>query len=192
MIEDTASDKVLAPPELHVRHLLEVLEPRLNRIGFLDRCYKTERLLKDILNSYHGGGNEVPTSFGIGAVVSGLRNLARLGGEDIDHVVLIPDSCLAWLITFIEWCLGVSPAIYSTDGSIIVAQPESKVIFKIPASLKPSEGIMIETFTSSHNLYDSVRIQQLEDDYERALTFSGMVSLSTHFEQCLQFMGADS
>ena len=192
MVEDTASDKQLVPPELHVRHLLEVFEPRLNRIGFLDRCYATERFLRDILHGYQGNGNDVPTSLGIGAVVSALRNLARLGDEEIDHVVLTPHSCLAWLITFVEWCLGVPLAIYSTDGSTIVVQPESRVIFRIPASLKPSEGVKIETFTSSNKLYDYVHIQHLEDDYGRPLTFSGMVSLKTHLEQYLQSIDADS
>ena len=192
MIESSATDKLVVPPDHHVRSLLEVLEPRLNRVGFLDRCYTTERFLRDTLGNYGGNGNEIPTSSGIGSVVSALRNLARVGNEDIDNVVFTPHTCFAWLLTFVEWCLGVSPAIYLSDGSTVSPQPESKVIIRIPISPKSMDGIMIESFTTSGTLYDSVRIQQAEDEYGKPVVFSGMVTLNTHAEQFLQSIQADS
>ena len=70
MIEESASDKLLVPPEYHVRFLLEILEPRLNRVGFLDRCFTTEHWLRSVIQNYDGNGNEIPSSKGVGSVVS--------------------------------------------------------------------------------------------------------------------------
>ena len=111
MIEESAGDKLLVPPEYHVRSILDVLEPRLNRIGFLDRCYATERWLRSVIDNHAGDSNEIPSETGVGSIVSVLRNLARLGDETIDRVVFKPNSCFAWLITFIKWCLGTSSSI---------------------------------------------------------------------------------
>ena len=169
-----------------------MLEPRLNRIGFLDRRYATERFLRDVLPRYEGNGNQIPTSVGIGSVVSALRNLARIGDENIDNVIFTPHTCFAWLYTFVEWCLGISPAIYLSDNSVVSAQPESKVTFKVPTAPEPMKGIIIESFTISGTLYDSVRIQQAEDDFGKPIVFTGMVSLHTHAEQYLQSFQADS
>ena len=191
MIVESASDKLITPPEYHVRSILDILEPRLNRIGFLDRCYATERWLRSMVANYNGNGNELPSSAGIGSIVAVLRSLARLGDEKVDRVVFSPNCCFAWLITFVKWSLDTSPAIHMSNGVIIYPEPESKVTIVLPIQAKPSIGIAIETFTISGSLYEIIRIHHGVNDFGNPLTFLGMVSLHTHAEQTLQVLEAD-
>ena len=191
MIEESAGDKLLVPPEYHIRSILDVLEPRLNRVGFLDQCYATEHWLRSVIDNYAGDDNEIPSTNGIGSIVSVLRNLARLGDEKIDRIVFTPNCCFAWLITFIKWCLGTSPAIYMSGGAIVHPEPESKVTILLPTMAKASNGVVIETFTISGSLYDTIRIHHAIDDIGNPLKFLGMVSLHTHAEQTLQYCEAD-
>ncbi|KAI9858849.1 MAG: hypothetical protein M1824_004014 [Vezdaea acicularis] len=191
MLENSASERHLVPPEFHIRRILEVLEPRLNRIGFLDRCYATDCWLKDVVDDYKGNKYTIPSATGVGSIVATLRPLFRLGDEQVDYVTITPNSCLAWLITFIEWCLGTRPSIYSSDGSPINLEPESKVRIVLPLVPKPSQGIGIETFTISNTLYDAICIHHAVDDYGEPLSWTGLVSIHTHAEQMLRLMDAE-
>ena len=124
-------------------------------------------------------------------VVSALRNLARIGDEKVSRVVFTPNSCFAWLITFVDWCLGTSPAIYMSSGSLVNPEPDPRVTIILPTSPKPSDGIDIELFTTSGSLYNTIRIHHAVDDDGKPLAFIGMVRMHTHAEQTLQAMKAD-
>ena len=123
-------------------------------------------------------------------MVSALRNLARIGDERVDRITITPNSCFAWLIMFVEWCLGITPAIYMSSGTVVNPEPESKVTIVLPISPTLSNGITVETFTTSGSLFDTIRIQHAVDEYGKTITFVGMVSIRTHAEQILMSMNA--
>ncbi|KAI9893039.1 MAG: hypothetical protein M1814_000923 [Vezdaea aestivalis] len=188
MIEASAGDPNLVPPEYHIRRILEVLEPRLNRVGFLDRCYETEHWLKDLIDCGERRYT-IPSAIGISSIVTTLRTLLRVGEDQVGYVVFTANTCSAWLITFIEWCIGHRPTIYSSDGSPINVEPESKIKVILPVESKPSEGIGIETFTSANDLFDTLRVHQAVDDLGKPLDLVGLVSIRIHAEQLLRRFG---
>ena len=79
-----------------------------------------------------------------------------------------------------------------SSGTVIYAEPESKVTVVLPTSVQPSKGVTIETFTISNSLYETFRIYHAADDFGNPIKFVGMVSLHTHAEQTLQMLKADS
>ena len=98
MMIDTAGDLMEVPGQLYIRQILDVLEPRLNRLEFLDRCHEWSKTLRLAI----GIGSQYPNSDGIGQLVSAFRSIGRIGENDIDRVVISTTACSAWVATFTE------------------------------------------------------------------------------------------
>ena len=190
MLDKSAVDKALVPPEHHVEAILGLVEPQLIHIGFIDKCYEWDHWLRSHVTLYHDTDHRYLSPSGT-EVVSALRNLARLGDEKVDTIVTTCYSCRAWVITFVEWCLGVPTILCSISGSVILAQPESKVTVLIPSEHKPMEPVKIELFQSSGSLYDTLRVDASRVHEGRPRIFSGMVNVQVHARQTLQTLGAD-
>lgn len=78
MIEQSAGDKTLIPPEFHVLGILEVIEPSLNRMGFLEKCFDWEHWLIETSPTLdRQSTNQVPSLRSVECLVVALRNLAR-------------------------------------------------------------------------------------------------------------------
>ena len=192
MLDKAAFDKSLVPPEHHVEAILALLEPQLNHIGFLDKFYDWDHWLRRHVAVYYDSDHQYPSPGSMEQIVSALRNLARLGDEKVDTIVFTCYSCTAWVITFVEWCLGVPPTLCSNSGSVILAQPESKVTVLLPAQHKPTEPVKLELFQSSGSLYDTLRIDLSRDLEGQPNIFSGMVNIQVHAMQTLQILNADA
>ena len=131
MILASAADKTLVPTAHHLKDLLDILEPRLNRAGFLNEVLGWRDFW---LNS--GGevsrladlkvcGEAYPCPEGIHQIVAAFRELARVGNAT--SLVFTVGSCAPWLTAFTKWCLGLPPTIYNQEGISILKQPGSQV-----------------------------------------------------------------
>lgn len=191
MIDISASDKRVVPPAHHVEAILDVLQPQLERIGFMEKCYQWDHWLRQHVSPYYDTNHQYPSAAGICQVVSALRNL-RVGDANIDTLSFTCYSCAAWMVAFIEWCIGEPPSLFSTSGLVILPQPESRISLLIDQSHQYAGPIKIEMFHSSGSLYDTFRICPSLDYGGIPRTFEGMVNLRVHAEQVLQVLNADS
>ena len=189
MLDSSASDKSLVPPEHHVEAILDCLDSQLALFGFLDKCYEWDYWLRQTAKVYSKTDHRYPSPHGIEQVVSALRSLARLGEDNIETAIFTCHSCVPWMTAFVEWSLGITPILCNESGTVIVAQPESKVTIVIPTEKKAAEPVKVELFLSTGSLYECLRFEPStnHDGYLRRL--SGMVTLETHSRQTLQALG---
>lgn len=192
MLDNTACNKALVPPEYHVQAILELLEPQVSRIGFQDKCYEWDHWLRRHVTPYHDTAHHYPSPSGMDHIVSALRSLTRVGDDDVDTLVVTCYSCTVWIIAFIEWCVGVPPSLCRDSGSVILAQPESRATVLIPTVDKPEKAMKIELFHSAPSLHDAIYIDASQDHEGNSKSYSGMVGVQIHGEQTLQALGVDS
>ena len=92
MLDKSAYDKILVPPAYQVQTILELLDPSLSQIGYIDKCYEWDHWLRSNVTSYHDTTHRYPSFNGMGQIVAALRHLERLGDESIDAVTI------TWLV----------------------------------------------------------------------------------------------
>lgn len=138
MLDSSASDKSLVPPEHHVEAILDCLGSQLALFGFLDKCYEWDHWLRQTVKVYSITDHRYPSPHGMEQVVSALRSLARLGEDNVKTAVFTCHCCVPWMTAFVEWSLGITPILCNDSGTVIVAQPESKVTMVIPTKKKRS------------------------------------------------------
>ncbi|MCJ1243399.1 hypothetical protein MMC30_000596 [Trapelia coarctata] len=97
MILATAVDKTLAPTAHQLKDLLDVLEPRLNRAGFLGELLGWKDWWeKNGVTMGSGDFDELYTSpKEVHHIVSAFREVARLG--DAAKIVFTAGKCAPWL-----------------------------------------------------------------------------------------------
>jgi hypothetical protein len=192
MMDHSAINKQTVPAEYHVLNILEVLEPRLVRMGFLEMCYTWDRWLLRHAPTRNCASNHYPSSTGVEKIIMALRSLLRIGDEEADSVVVTSYSCTSWTLAFIEWCMGVPPNICYEAGGVILAQPESPIVLVIPPNPSENTSMKVELFTTSKSLLYTfiLTASRAEDDHFR--DYQGMVTVKTHGQQILQELQSNS
>lgn len=149
MILATAADKTLVPTSHHLKDLLDILEPRLNRAGFLsevlgwkDWWAKNGGEMTVGWSDLTHQGELYPSPEGIHHIVAAFREVARIG--DAVSIVFTVGLCAPWLTAFTKWCLGLPPTVYNQQGAVILEQPESFVTILNSGDLKYVRDIKIE------------------------------------------------
>ena len=191
MLDTSAIDKTLVPPEHHVQAILEVLGPQLHQIGFIDKVCEWDLWLNNHVRPFYDTGTKYPSPACMNKVVSALRSLARIGNEKIDNIVITCYSCTAWIIAFVEWCMETPPSLCSVSGSAFLPQPDSKIIILIPTEHRPVEPNKVELFQASDSLYDTVYIHPAQNFDDQPQIICGMVSAQVHAQLTLQAFGTD-
>ena len=190
MITQTAGDKTLVPTAHHLKDLLDILEPKLNRAG----------LLNDVLNwkdVWAGGqgkdssrfiqrGDAYPCSEGISTIVSSFRELARVG--DAKKIVFTTGYCVSWLTAFAKWCLGVPPNMYNEAGEAIWEQPGSQVTILYCKQDEYDKTIKIEMTREFGEITEVFYAQVVTDDTSiaSARSVSGMTDIPTFGKRRIQ------
>ena len=192
MLLESATDQALVPPTYQVQAILELLEPQLNQVGFVDSCYQWDHWLRDHVILYHDSQNRYPSSHGMSRLMSALRSLARIGDESIATVVITCHSCTAWIAAFVEWCMGLPPSVLHDSGTVVFAQPESKVTILVPSERILMDPIKIESYRASSSLFDVVYIDASQDHNKRPRIFTAMATLQVHAQQTVQSLTKSS
>ncbi|KAL9115400.1 MAG: hypothetical protein Q9227_000721 [Pyrenula ochraceoflavens] len=186
MIELADINKELVPDEHHTHNVLEALEPRLNRMGFLERCYVWDRWLLQDDATRHAAGDHYPSSAGVEKIITALRSLLRIESDEADSIVVSSYSCTSWILAFIEWCMGLPPNIRDSTERTIHAQPESSVGVLIPPVSSELRSINIELFTASKSLRNTFAVEASRMQNDERSGYQGMVTIETHGQQTLQ------
>ncbi|MCJ1394001.1 hypothetical protein MMC18_006878 [Xylographa bjoerkii] len=106
MIAASAIDKTFAPTAHHLKDLLNVLEPRLNRAGFMDEVLNwkawwlgSNGFSESERAHIHQYGEAFPSSNGLEKIVMALRAACRIG--QATSVTLTARSAAPWLTAFV-------------------------------------------------------------------------------------------
>ncbi|KAL9108962.1 MAG: hypothetical protein Q9227_006358 [Pyrenula ochraceoflavens] len=192
LIDRSARNKKLVPSEFHVYHILEVLEPRLSRLGFLEMCYTWDRWLFKFEPTRKLTSDSHLSTIGAENFLNAFRSLLRIGDEKTDKIVITSHSSTPWVLAFIEWCTGCPPHICDTAGSVILAQPEAPIILVLPSSPNESNGTEIELYSTSKTLLETFVVKSSQANDNKARTFHGMVTVAAHGQQTLHEFQASS
>ncbi|VUC37623.1 unnamed protein product [Clonostachys rosea] len=116
------------------------LRPRCLQSGFTDNLSGWSLYLHNHTSGGLGGSPSVPTNEGICALVDALRQLQRVGADDISSVTveLHDGYCLPWTVSFIKWSLGLPPSVFWDNGRSILSQEGSQVL--VILSSPPDDG----------------------------------------------------
>jgi hypothetical protein len=192
MIESSVPDKSEVLPTAHqLKSLLDVLEPKLLRTGFLEEILgwrnwwiKNESISQASRANLLKNGTAFPSAQGLQHIVEAFRKVSRVGEADTRAVNIIVSSCAPWVTAFTKWSLGIPPKILIQDGGIILDQPDSPVTL---------------VYTEYHGKIDEVRIEVLRvgeslselleaniSSLAGGLGATGMVSVTTHAHESLQ------
>ena len=158
MIEASASDKTLVPTAYHLKDLLDVLEPRLNKAGF----FTTVLEWKEWWMSNEGTsvqersylvehGETFPSVAGMQTIVAALRDVHRVG--EATNVNFTARRGAPWLTAFIVWCIGTKPTIYDHVGQVLFqSDTHISVIYSNQAAF--DREIRVELTHSFDNFVD--------------------------------------
>ncbi|KAJ9160669.1 hypothetical protein NKR19_g3030 [Coniochaeta hoffmannii] len=129
MLASTATDKTLLPTVRQLCGLLESVEPRCHRSGFADEVAGYHILLSRSggrTQRITAGKANVPNDQGIQSLVDAIRQLGRVGSDDITKVTVQTNACAAWTMAFAKWSLGQPPSVVLWDGTPILEQEGSR------------------------------------------------------------------
>ena len=184
MIVESATDKSLVPTAYHLKDLLEILEPRLNRAGFLGEVLSwqhwwahnsAEMYAADLVGGRHMKRVVYPSPEGIHQIVASFRELSRIG--EASSIVFTVGYCAPWLTAFIKWCLGLPPTIYDAGGKVILEQQGSNVTLMYSGDDKYSQRIQIQIFREFNTLNEVIYASLVDKDMEAPGYASGMIEL---------------
>ena len=192
MMDHSASNKQTVPAEYHVLNILEVLEPRLVRMGFLETCYAWDRWLLRHAPTRNCASNYYPSSIGVKQIIMALRSIVRIGDEEADSVVVTSYGCTSWTLAFIEWCMGIPPNICCEAGGVIFSQPESPIVLVIPSKPSQNRSMRVELFTASKSLLETFVLTASRTEEDNFREYQGMVTVKTHGQQTLQELQSNS
>ena len=120
MILAAATDRLLVPTAYQLKHLLDVLEPRLNAAGFMTQVFDWQRWWVTSTGMSDAErlhlvqvGETLPSAEGLQKIVATLRDVCRVG--EAKSVNFTARCAAPWLTAFVIWCLGASPTIYGSD-----------------------------------------------------------------------------
>ena len=202
MIMDSAADKTLVPTTYQLKDLLDVIEPRLNRIGFLtdvlawkDWWVRNKSLDHEDQEMLREFGGAIPSTEGILKVVAALREVSRIGEAKMVNITAGENA--PWLTAFLKWCLGEPPIICTSAGQCLLDESGIPVTL-----LYANQGIDI-----SHNglaTYHELQIDILTafdkfthvitspEGGEHRLSVAGMVDIQSHAGDILSLGSMDN
>ncbi|KAH1377753.1 hypothetical protein KXV95_004987, partial [Aspergillus fumigatus] len=164
-VSKAANDSSVVPKPQLLKDLLAALEPRCTAAGFSDLTltwhFRIHRQASLTPLDYMNDTNEavaLPDPDGIAKLIAAFRKLYRIGDAKAKRVIIRSSRCTAWVASFTEWCLGVSPEIYTSSGEHLWSEHHHGVcIIHFPANdvptPTPSLGVQVdETIRSFEEL----------------------------------------
>jgi hypothetical protein len=147
MLTSSATDKTLLPTTMHLKYLLESLEPRCQSSNFASTVIGWELFLLQTLpersdmalNSFHDYF-ERPSPKGVENLVDAFRRLSRIGDVSVAKATIKANKCVPWVIAFTKWCLGIPPSVFTEDGKAILEQPDTRVVVVAMANKRFGSG----------------------------------------------------
>lgn len=197
MIVASATDKALVPTAHHLMDLLNVLEPRLSRAGFMTEVLNwKEWWMKaaEVADSeqYHilRHGETFPGADGLAKIVEALRDAYRIG--EATKVTFTARAAVPWLSAFITWCTGVCPIIYSHNGQVLLRQ--SDTLFNIIYSEKRSfdNEIEIEIVRTSETFTGLIAVSLESPSAKYSHLSAGMTNIQTYAKHALASLDLNS
>ncbi|CVL08867.1 uncharacterized protein FMAN_14104 [Fusarium mangiferae] len=190
MLESTTSDTTTCPLAPELKTLLGSLQGRLYHAGFSESVMKWQiKLQRDIIAA-EGHPDGSMSLFSQSApspeMVTKLVNVFRQLSEDdsvITGVTIKASEAAAWVVAFIEWCLGSPPSIYiggsqqplSQLGSVITL-----IIAKTPHDQR--KGLEITIYETLNHYYQLTAPPSTKP-------FSGMATIGNYGKWLLERFG---
>ncbi|KAL9122261.1 MAG: hypothetical protein Q9187_001180 [Circinaria calcarea] len=187
MIISSAADKTLVPTAYQLKDLLDVLEPRLNRVGFLTDVLGwknwwinnediSERSRVEMIRI----GDPFPDADGLQKVVAALREVARIG--EAKTASFTAGYAAPWLTAFIKWCIGEPPTILGPNGQVLLSQPSNPIDIIYSGEETFYRQIQIKLVTTFGS-FTEIIVAKLERPPHTA---AGMVDIQTHAKYVLR------
>jgi hypothetical protein len=192
MVTASAGDRSLVPGANHLKALFDILEPKLNRAGFLDHVlsWKHQWSIDGAVSDagrllLQHAGDSFPDADGIHQLVRAFAIVNRVGDEDAKRVVITARVCVPWLAAFAMWSIGVSPTRHTTNGKVIAEEPSSPVtIIFAESELFGNLNIEIEVVSSSRSFVDVVPAKVANS--QSPFGAVGMTDIGVYAQQMLQ------
>ncbi|KAH6876587.1 hypothetical protein B0T10DRAFT_552450 [Thelonectria olida] len=162
MLESTASDATLLPSIRNIRELLSSIESKCCKSGFADQVAGWQLffgqldggLRDDIQNRRM---QAIPHGPGMEALLDSLRQLHRVGNDDITKVTVRATRSAPWTVAFIKWCLGSPPSIFWDDGTPMLEKDGTfSVIIQRDRDHKKAEEFQVTIHSSIRGPSDLV------------------------------------
>jgi hypothetical protein len=196
-----SSNSVVPQPQL-LRDLLAALQPRCAAAGFSDltltwhsRIHHRALITPLSFMSNTDEPIALPDPDGIAKLIAAFRKLYRIGDSKAKRVIIRSSRCTAWIASFTEWCLGISPEVYTSLGQHLWGERHQGVcILHIPAddtsTPSPSFGVQVdETIRSFEELMSDNAARM---DCHVNLRWRGMPSVNEYGNWLLQNNGLGS
>ena len=198
MILDSAADRTMVPTAYHLKDLLDVLEPQLNRICFFtdvlawrDWWSRHTDLPEEARQSFREFGGVIPSAESIVNIVAALRKVSRVGEAKTVNISI--GSAAPWLTAFTKWCLGEPPTICTSTGQCLLDQPHHpvKVIFTLevtsvdPAGIVTDHEVRIDVLSAFSDFTEIITSNPEENDRWAA----GMIDIQSHARSVLSAGG---
>ena len=197
MIIASAVDRTLVPTAYQLRDLLNVLEPRLVRAGFLndvlgwkDWWIKSEGISEESRLKLIEDGEPFPDADGLEKIVASLREISRIG--EAKSVTFTAGLAAPWLTAFIKWCLGEPPIIYGPNSQELLSQSGTGVTIIYSNEEEFHRLIRIEVITMFSS-FAKIIFANLENPTKTGLNRTvGMVDIQTRARHVLRMSGFES
>lgn len=185
---------VTLPTAYQLDRLVEVLEPKLVRIKFMENVLHWKNwfgragtpLDRCLQNGHWRYGAEIPKPEVIHYIVDALRRVSRIG--DADRVEIESLRCAPWIAAFVAWSLGVCPRILTRNGSVILDGP-CPVTLIIPSDEIACRDVSVNTFRTQNSFVEIFTPNALET--APRYNAIGMVTMAVHSHETLQQLGFD-
>ena len=197
MIVASATDKVLVPTAYHLMDLLDVLEPRLSRVGFMTEVLDWKEWFMKVAaiaepEQYHilRHGEAFPSADGLKKIVEALRDAYRVG--EAIKVTFTARAAVPWLAAFTTWCTGVRPIIYSHNGQVLLRQSETLFYIVYSEQCTFDKEIKIEIVRTSESFTELIAVNLGSPSARDSHLSAGMTNIQTYAKHTLASLGLDS
>ena len=197
MISSSATDHVLTPTARQIKDLLNVLEPQLNRAGFMDEVLswkewwmaidRTTEAEKLHLQQH---GESFPSPDGLEKIVTALRSAYRIG--QAKTVTLTARSAAPWLTAFVIWCIGVFPTVYSHDGRVLHSQPHCPLAIVYSEDSLFEKEIKLEITHQYDSFTEMVSASIMSTQGRNSHFAAGMVKIQNYAKHVIERLGYQS
>ena len=198
MITESATDKTLVPTAYHLKDLLNVLEPRLSRICFMDEilnwkewwmCDNRAIGLGESAHIEHNG-EAFPSADGLKEIVTALRGVYRIG--EAKKVTFTTGSAVPWLTAFITWCLGTCPTISTRHGRVLHSQSDIPINIIHSDDRRYNNEVKIEIF-NVYNSFAEILTASLDHPHDDKLPLAaGMTTVPVYAKHVLASLDFES